>query len=65
MADTVKVVVSHNQEIDGKEHKAGDKVSIDHALARVLVARGGVQFDSAKDAEKAQPVPADAKGAGK
>lgn len=65
MADTVKVVISHNQEIDGKEYKAGADATVDAQLARTLVRRGAVQIKSEKDAAKVIPAPADTKGAGK
>lgn len=46
--EKVKVTLSHNQEIDGKARKAGEKVEIDARLARVLKARGSVQIDETK-----------------
>lgn len=46
--EKVKVTLSHNQEIDGKERKAGEKVEIDARLARALKARGSVQIDETK-----------------
>ena len=46
--EKVKVTLSHNQEIDGKERKAGEKVEIDARLARALKARGSAQIDETK-----------------
>jgi hypothetical protein len=58
MADSkVKAVVSHNQAIDSKKHKAGDQVSIDAQLARVLSGRGAIKIQD-KDAAKVAPAPA-------
>lgn len=50
--EKVKVTLSHNQEIDGKERKAGEKVEIDARLARALKARGSVQIDETKTKTK-------------
>lgn len=45
MADSkVKAVVSHNGEIDGKKVKAGDTVTLDAKLARVLAGRGAIKI---------------------
>lgn len=63
MAKTVKAVVSHNQEINGKEYKAGDSVSLDPALARILVQRDAIQVS--KDDLPARPVGSDKKEASK
>lgn len=58
MADSkVKAVVSHNQEINGKKHKAGDQVTLDAKLARVLAGRGSIQIQE-QDAAKVAPAPA-------
>lgn len=46
--EKVKATLSHNQEIDGKARKAGEKVEIDARLARVLKARGAAQIDETK-----------------
>ncbi|HLS33718.1 MAG TPA: hypothetical protein VK039_09010 [Brevibacterium sp.] len=46
--EKVKVTLSHNQEIDGKPRKAGEKVEIDARLARALKARGSAQIDETK-----------------
>lgn len=55
MADKkVKAVVSHNQEIDGKKHKAGDSVSLDANLARVLAGRGSIKVQE-QDIAKVTP----------
>lgn len=65
MADNkVKVVVSHNQTIDDKKHKAGDQVTLDAKLARVLAGRGSIKIQE-KDAAKAAPTPATGKEAQK
>lgn len=56
MADSkVKAVVSHNQEIDGKKHQAGDPVTLDAKLARVLAGRGSIKIQD-KDVAKVAPV---------
>lgn len=56
MADSkVNAVVSHNQEIGGKKHKAGDKVQLDAQLARVLAGRGAIKIQE-KDVAKVAPV---------
>ena len=58
MADSkVKAVVSHNGQIDGKEHKAGDSVVLDAKRARVLSGRGAIKIQE-KDAVKLAPTPA-------
>lgn len=44
--EKVKVTLSHNQEIDGEEYKAGDEAEIDPRLARALKARGAVQIEA-------------------
>lgn len=55
MADSkVKAVVSHNQEIDGKKHQAGDHVTLDAKLARVLAGRGSIKIQD-KDVAKIAP----------
>lgn len=59
MAKNVKAVASHNQEIDGKQYKAGDSVSLDLALARILVQRGAIQVS--KNELPARPVSSDKK----
>lgn len=53
--DDVKVTISHNQTIEGKDYKAGDTASLRAPLARVLVARGGarhVNGNGGQDAAK-------------
>lgn len=56
MADTkVKAIVSHSQEIDGKQKKAGDEVTLDPQLARVLASRGGIHIKSEREAAKIAP----------
>lgn len=55
MADKVKVVLSHNQEIDGKQKKAGDEISLDPSLARALANRGAVKVKSEREAAKVAP----------
>lgn len=58
MADNkVKAVVSHNQEIAGKNYKAGTQVTLDAKLARVLAGRGSIKIQG-KDAVKLAPAPA-------
>ncbi|PMC76408.1 hypothetical protein [Brachybacterium sp. UMB0905] len=58
MADSkVNAVVSHNQEIDGKKYKAGDKVQLNAQLARLLAGRGSIKIQE-KDAAKVAPAPA-------
>lgn len=55
MADSkVKAVVSHNGEIDGRKYKAGDSVTLDAALARVLANRGAIKVQD-KDVAKVAP----------
>lgn len=44
--EKVQVTLSHNQEIDGKEREAGEKIAVDARLARALKARGSAQLDS-------------------
>lgn len=39
----VRAILSHNQQIDGEERKAGDVVEIDPRLARALKSRGSIQ----------------------
>lgn len=51
--EKVTVILSHNQELAGKEHKAGDEVSIEPRLARVLTSRGSAQTKAAADAAAA------------
>lgn len=63
MAKTVKAVVSHNQEIGGKKYQAGDSVSLDSQLARVLVQRGAIQVS--KSEAPVRPVGSDKKEASK
>lgn len=66
--EKVKVTLSHNQEIDGKERKAGEKVEIDARLARALKARGSVQIDETKTktaSAAASKTPASAEKGGK
>ena len=66
--EKVKVTLSHNQEIDGKERKAGEKVEIDARLARALKARGSVQIDETKTktaSAAASKTPAPAEKGGK
>lgn len=63
MAKQVKAVVSHNQEIDGKKYKAGDSVSLDKDLARVLLQRDAIQVNENEVAVR--PVAADKKEASK
>lgn len=66
--EKVKVTLSHNQEIDGKERKAGEKVEIDARLARALKARGSVQIDATKTktaSAAASKTPAPAEKGGK
>lgn len=57
MAEKVKAVVSHNQEIDGKRYTAGDAITLDPELARVIAARGGIQVheDTPKAPAKSEP----------
>lgn len=57
MAEKVKAVVSHDQEIEGKKYKAGDSIALDPALARVVAARGGIQVheDAPKAPAKSEP----------
>lgn len=62
--EKVKVTLSHNQEIEGKERKAGEKVEIDARLARVLKARGSAQIDETKT-KTASKTPASAEKGGK
>lgn len=50
----VKAVVSHNQEINGKQHKPGDQVTLDANLARVLAGRGSIKIQE-KDVAKVAP----------
>lgn len=58
MADSrVKAVVSHNQTIGNKKHKAGDQVTLDAKLARVLAGRGSIKIQES-DAAKVAPAPA-------
>lgn len=55
MADSkVKAVVSHNQEISGKKYKAGDSVTLDAKVARVMAGRGSIQIQD-KDVAKVAP----------
>ena len=66
--EKVKVTLSHNKEIDGKERKAGEKVEIDARLARALKARGSVQIDETKTktaSAAASKTPAPAEKGGK
>lgn len=66
--EKVKVTLSHNQEIDGKERKAGEKVEIDARLARALKARGSAQIDETKTktaSAAASKTPAPAEKGGK
>lgn len=66
--EKVKVTLSHNQEIDGKERKAGEKVEIDARLARALKARGSAQIDETKTktaSTAASKTPASAEKGGK
>lgn len=56
--NTIEVLVSHNQEINGKAVKPGDTVSVSPRLAKVLASRGAVQFKSDKDREQAATVAA-------
>lgn len=59
MADKVRAIVSHNQEIDGTNYKAGASVTLDAPLARHLAARGGIQIqDGAPSRAAAKPAPA-------
>lgn len=44
--EKVAAILSHNQEIDGRERKAGEKVELDPRLARVLKARGSIQIEA-------------------
>lgn len=46
--EKVKVTLSHNQEINGTERKAGETAEIDPRLARALKARGSVQIEAEK-----------------
>ncbi len=57
MAEKVKAVVSHYQEIDGKRYDAGDSITLDPELARVIAARGGIQVreDTPKASAKSEP----------
>lgn len=49
----VAVILSHNQELNGKPQKAGAEVSVEPRLARALVARGSAQLPKTKTAAKA------------
>lgn len=51
--EKVTVILSHNQEVAGKAHKAGDEVEVNSRLARVLQSRGSAQTKAAADAATA------------
>lgn len=55
--EKVRVILSHNQEIDGKEQKAGAEVEIDPRLARALKSRGSVQIKAETVAKEAAADP--------
>lgn len=58
--EKVTVILSHNQDVAGKAHKAGDEVEVEPRLARVLVSRGSAQTKTAVSAASAAEDPSSA-----
>ncbi|MDU4694081.1 MAG: hypothetical protein E6Y12_10525 [Dermabacter sp.] len=51
-ANTVKAVIAHNQQLDGKDYEAGDKVDVPSADVKRLVRAGRIQLANSDEHEK-------------